>query len=75
MKTITQLVLLLFSGLIFSQDSEYNKDMIQLANQAVAKVNQKQKLVVAVWFFHNTKGKKTELGDYVGRDFSFILPM
>ena len=34
------------------------------------KIKEKKKLNVAVWFFHDTRRKKTELGDYVGKDFS-----
>ncbi|WP_420573722.1 FlgO family outer membrane protein [Kordia sp.] len=67
---ITFLILLYTPQIVTGQDSTYDTDMMNLANQTVARLAQKNKLVVAVWFFHSTKGKKTELGDYVGRDFS-----
>ncbi|WP_420573721.1 FlgO family outer membrane protein [Kordia sp.] len=74
MKKTTYIIVLLFLSstlqIVTAQNSGYDTDMINLANQAVNRVNQKNKLVVAVWFFHNTKGEKTEIGDYVGRDFS-----
>ncbi|WP_298421956.1 CsgG/HfaB family protein [uncultured Kordia sp.] len=73
MKKITLLIFLLAIGytpVVFSQDTGYDKDMISLANQAVTKIKKENTLVVAVWFFHNTKGKKTDVGDYIGRDFS-----
>ncbi len=70
MKKNTLTFMLLFSGLIFCQNTEFEVDMIHLVTKTAAQVKQKNKLIVAVWFFHNTKGKKTEVGDYVGRDFS-----
>ncbi len=63
-------LMLLYSQFMVSQNTDFEEDMMHLAAQTVAQVKQKNKLVVAVWFFHNTKGKKTEVGDYVGRDFS-----
>ncbi len=57
----------------FSQSQDetiYDREMLQLATKVANRVKENTKLNVAVWFFHDTKGKRTDLGDYVGRDFS-----
>ncbi|MBC8757288.1 hypothetical protein H2O64_21640 [Kordia sp. YSTF-M3] len=55
---------------IQAQETEYDKQMEQLAKKTALKAKETKKLNIAVWFFHTTRGKKNELGDYIGRDFS-----
>jgi len=65
------LVLLGISTKSISQEvTKYDKAMIALANDVAQRVKEGKKLKVAVWYFHDTFGKRTELGNYIGRDFS-----
>ncbi len=66
-------VIIFYTQSVTGQDRDYDIDMINLAHKTINRVKKENKLVVAVWFFHNTKGEKTELGDFVGRDFSIYF--
>ncbi len=75
MKKITSIIGLItfmfqFNITYAQENVDYDKAMISLANDVVKKVKDRNKLKVAVWYFHSTFGKRTSLGDYVGRDFS-----
>lgn len=67
------IILLVFAFCLQSlhaQSTSYDIEMEKLAEKTAQRVKEQKKLNVAVWFFHDSKGKKTELGDYVGLDFS-----
>lgn len=66
--------LTVFSLFHYAQSqTTYDQEMEALAYKTVQKIKTKEARTVAVWFFHDTKGKKTELGDYIGRDFSIYF--
>ena len=50
--------------------SEYDQIMISLAEEVGSRAKSGGKVLVAVWYFTDTFGKRSELGDYIGRDFS-----
>jgi TolB-like protein len=50
--------------------TDYDKAMFDIAEQVAQRINNKNRKNIAVWYFHNSFGKKDSLGDYVGRDFS-----
>ena len=50
--------------------SEYDQVMISLAEEGGSRAKSSDKVRVAVWYFTDTFGKRSELGDYIGRDFS-----
>lgn len=67
------LSLLIIQNINAQYETRYDKEMEALAVRTAQKLKVKKVGTVAVWFFHDTKGRKTELGDYIGRDFSIFF--
>lgn len=53
-----------------AQESNYDNVMENLAKEVASRVRSNNKVQVAVWYFTDNKGLRSELGDYVARDFS-----
>lgn len=70
---LTVLIGIFFTSAIAQSEdgyTKYDKEMISLAREVAQKVKEKNKIKVAIWGFTNSFGKKTDLGDYIARDFS-----